>query len=132
MPDHSIEDEPRKVSTLKSCSDASLCTNSLNIGSDMTIESEEKQILAPETVNDKIYADLEKNIFDELEIRLARDREIRKHEIETNNQVILTNLEDLKQSLEARNKELTANLKSLDDTVSTMKRNQTRIYGKRV
>ena len=98
----------------------------------MTIESEEKQILAPETVNDKIYADLEKNIFDELEIRLARDREIRKHEIETNNQVILTNLEDLKQSFEARNKELTANLKSLNDTVSTMKRNQTRIYGKRV
>ena len=98
----------------------------------MTIESEEKQILDPETVNDKIYADLEKNIFDELEIRLARDREIRKHEIETNNQVILTNLEDLKQSFEARNKELTANLKSLNDTVSTMKRNQTRIYGKRV
>ena len=98
----------------------------------MTIESEEKQILDPETVNDKIYADLEKNIFDELEIRLARDREIRKHEIETNNQVILTNLEDLKQSFEARNKELTANLKILDDTVSTMKRNQTRIYGKRV
>ena len=98
----------------------------------MTIESEEKQILTPETVNDKIYADLEKSIFDGLEIRLARDREIRKHEIETNNQVILTNLEDLKQSFEARNKELTANLKSLNDTVSTMKRNQTRIYGKRV
>ena len=98
----------------------------------MTIESEEKQILDPETVNDKIYADLEKSIFDGLEIRLARDREIRKHEIETNNQVILTNLEDLKQSFEARNKELTANLKSLNDTVSTMKRNQTRIYGKRV